>query len=62
MTYDDLIAHYGTPAAAAAARDLDRQIVFGWKLRGKIPLEQQVEYEVVTQGELKADLPEGFRE
>lgn len=62
MTYKELIKHYGTPAAAAAARKLDRQIVHGWKTRGRIPLDQQVEYEIATEGQLKADLPNGFRE
>lgn len=62
MTYDDLIAHYGTPAAAAAARGLDRQRVFGWKQRNRIPLEEQVEYEVVTEGKLRADLPDSVRQ
>lgn len=62
MTYEDLIAHYKAPAKAAAARGIDRQVVHGWKLRGRIPLDEQVQYEMLTDGKLKADLPEGFRE
>jgi len=58
MTYDDLIAHYGTPAAAAAARGIDRQRVHGWKKRDRIPTDDQIEYELVTEGALKADLPQ----
>ena len=61
MTYDDLIAHYGTPAAAAAARGIDRQRVHGWKKRDRIPTDDQIEYELVTEGALKADLPQAVR-
>ena len=62
MTYDDLIAHYGTPAAAAAARNIDRQRVHGWKKRDRIPTDDQIEYEVATKGALKADIPAAVRE
>jgi hypothetical protein len=61
MTYDELIAHYGTPAAAAAARGIDRQRVHGWKKRDRIPTDDQIEYELVTAGSLKADLPQAVR-
>ena len=62
MTYDELIAHYGTPAAAASARNIDRQRVHGWKTRDRIPTDDQIEYEVLTGGALRADLPEAIRE
>jgi hypothetical protein len=62
MTPADLIAHYGTQAAAANARGLDRQLIQGWVKRGSIPLDQQCEYEVASGGQLKADLPEGMRD
>jgi hypothetical protein len=61
MTYDQLVRYYGTPIAAAKARRIDRQRVHGWKKRGSIPLTDQVEYEVVTGGRLKADLPRAVR-
>lgn len=61
MTYDDLIAHYGTPAAAAAARKIDRQRVHGWKTRERIPTDDQIEYEVLTEGVLRADIPAQVR-
>jgi len=61
MTYTDLIAHYGTPAAAAAARGIDRQRVHGWMKRNRIPTDDQIEYEVLTAGALRADLPEAVR-
>ena len=61
MTYDELIAHYGTPSAAAAARGIDRQRVFGWKNRDRIPTDDQLEYEVLSAGALRADLPEAVR-
>ena len=61
MTYEELIAHYGTPAAAAAARDIDRQRVHGWKCRDRIPTDDQIEYEVLTGGKLRADVPPEIR-
>jgi len=61
MTYDELIAHYITPAAAAAARGIDRQRVHGWKGRERIPTDDQIEYEVLTNGALRADLPDQVR-
>jgi hypothetical protein len=61
MTYDELIAHYGSPAQAAAARGLDRQVLHGWKSRGSIPLEQQLQYELLTDGALKADISPELR-
>jgi len=60
MTYDDLIQHYGTEAEAARARDVPRQTVHRWKNR-TIPLDQQVAYELLTEGKLKAELPEQVR-
>lgn len=62
MTPKQLIDHFGTPAKAAAARGLDRQIVHGWQKRKSIPIEQQIAYEVVTDGKLRADLPEQVRQ
>lgn len=61
MTYDELIAFYGTPAAAAKAREIDRQRVHGWKLRDRIPTDDQIEYEVITGGALRADVPDEIR-
>ena len=62
MTYDDLIKYYdGSPAKAAAARGLDRQLLYSWKIRGAIPIDQQIEYEVVSKGGLRADLPKQIR-
>lgn len=60
MTYDELIAHFGTEAKAGAARQLPRQTVHRWKGR-EIPLDQQVQYEIVTRGALVADLPDEVR-
>ena len=62
MTPHQLIKHYGSAAKAAAALGTDRQVVHGWKKRGSIPLDQQCRYEVLTEGKLIADVPEGFRE
>lgn len=61
MTYDELIAHYGSESEAARARNIDRQRVHGWKNRPRIPTDDQIEYEVLTSGTLKADLPDSVR-
>ena len=61
MTYEDLISHFGSEAEAARARDIDRQRVHGWKKRGRIPTDDQIEYEVITSGALKADIPPELR-
>jgi DNA-binding transcriptional regulator Cro len=60
MSYDELITHYGSAEKAAAAIGLTRQGVFRWKGR-EIPLEHQVAYEGLTNGALRADLPEHVR-
>jgi hypothetical protein len=61
MTYNELIKHYGTEAGAARARNLDRQRVHAWKSRDRIPTDDQIEYELVSGGALKADIPEALR-
>ena len=61
MTYDDVVQHYGSAEKAADALGLTRQGVFRWK-GTQIPLDQQVAYEVATNGALRADLPESVRE
>lgn len=62
MSPDELLNHYGTKAAIAAAIGGDRQLVQGWFERGRVPLDQQTKYEVATNGALKADVSEEFRE
>ena len=61
MKYDELIDHYKTPAAAAAAINTDRQRVHGWKNLDRIPTDAQIQYEVATAGALRADLPAEIR-
>jgi hypothetical protein len=61
MTYDDLIAHYGTQAQAAAALGIDRQVVHGWSKRNSVPLDSQLQYEVATAGTLRADISDEMR-
>lgn len=62
VTYDDLISHYKTESDAARAIDVPRQTVHRWKKAGVVPLEQQVKYEVASNGNLRADLPDSIRE
>lgn len=60
MTYDDLISHYTTQAAAGEAlkqidgKGVAQSTVAGWKVEG-IPGPRQAQYELVTRGKLKAD-------
>ena len=62
MNPKDLIEFYGTQVAAARARNLDKQLIHGWIKRGSIPLAQQCKYEVVSGGQLKADIPPELRQ
>lgn len=55
MTYEDLIEHYGTQKAAAEALGLAQPSLDGWK-KG-IPPPRQAQYELLTEGKLKADRP-----
>ena len=61
MTYDELISHYQSEAAAARAVGYDRQRVHGWKNRDRIPTDDQIAFEVATGGELRADIPDEVR-
>lgn len=61
MTPDDLISHYHTQSAAAAAINRNRQTVHEWCKAGKLPLDAQVDWEVASEGKLKADLPDQVR-
>jgi DNA-binding transcriptional regulator YdaS (Cro superfamily) len=54
MTYSDLIAHFGTQVAAAAALGIHQSNVSDWKARGVIPPLRQLELERLTSGVLKA--------
>jgi hypothetical protein len=60
VTYDELIAHYGTQRAAGDALKVFDGIgvkqpsVAEWKEQG-IPAPRQAQYEVVTGGALRAD-------
>jgi len=59
MTLDDLIKHYGSQAEAARELGMHRQRVSRWA--EGIPIEAQIEIEVATKGQLKADLPSEVR-
>ena len=61
MTYDELIAHYSSESDAAAAIGVPRQTVHRWKSIPRIPTDQQIAFEVATNGELKADIPDQVR-
>lgn len=59
MTYDQLVKHFGSEADAGRAIGKNRQTVNRWKKA--IPLEEQINIEVLTRGELRADLPKSVR-
>ena len=66
MTFDQLLAHYGTQKKAAAAlaafgdgkggNGLAQSSISEWGERG-IPPARQAQYEILTKGKLKADRP-----
>jgi DNA-binding transcriptional regulator YdaS (Cro superfamily) len=60
MTYDQLIKHYGTQAAAAQALGLSQPSVWAWKDR-TIPYDRQCQIQVATNGKLKAKLEDDGR-
>ena len=62
MSPSELLTHYKTKAAIADAGGVDRQVVHGWFERGRVPLDQQTKYEVATDGVLKADISDEFRD
>lgn len=62
MTPNQLLKHYKTKAAIADAGGIDRQVVQGWFERDRVPLDQQTKFEVATNGDLKADVSDEFRE
>jgi len=55
VTYEELIAYYGTQKAAADALGLSQPSLDGWK-KG-IPPPRQAQYELLTSGALQADRP-----
>lgn len=61
MTYDQLIAHYGSQKAAGEAlkafgekEGVTQPSVAEWKENG-IPVQRQAQFEVLTGGKLKAE-------
>jgi hypothetical protein len=54
MTFDEVMAHYRTPAATARALGITRAAVCQWQGK-RIPLLRQMQLEVLTAGALKRD-------
>lgn len=56
MTVDQLIAFYEAKNKSSLARKINvcRSTITGWEQKG-IPLRNQTYFEVLTQGQLKAD-------
>lgn len=61
MTYEELIAHYGTQKAAGDVLGVSQPSVADWQ-KGGIPLPRQAQYELLSKGALKAELPESAKE
>lgn len=55
VTYDELIAFYGTAANAAGKIGVSRPLLSMWKKRGEIPLGRQALIQIQTRGRLRAD-------
>lgn len=54
MSYEELIQHYGSQAAAARALGLKPPSVSEWKDKG-VPIPRQAQYELLTKGRLRAE-------
>ena len=55
MTYIELINYYGSDLDIAYAIKVTTQCVDYWKKQKKIPRGKQFEFEVLTNGKLKAE-------
>lgn len=55
MTPQQVIDHYGTVASAARAINIKGPSFYGWMKDGRIPIDRQCQYEVVSGGKLIAD-------
>jgi len=58
MTYDEIIAFYGTARRAASKLGVTPPALAMWKRRGCIPDGRQALIHIQTRGRLKADKPE----
>ena len=55
MTPEQVVQHYGSQTAAAAALGYGQSSVANWIARGKVPALSQLKLEILTGGKLKAD-------
>lgn len=58
MNKKDAIEHFGSQQALADALGIKQPSVAAWK---NIPAIRQIQLEAITEGALRADLPEYFR-
>ena len=54
MNYTDIINFYGNQTAAGAAVGLAQCSISIWRKAGAIPINYQCQYEIITNGKLKA--------
>lgn len=53
MTPKQVIEHFKTQTAAAAALNIGQSAVANWCKRGSVPMLRQMQYEQLTKGKLK---------
>lgn len=58
MTFDQIVAHYGSVTAVHKALNISRQAVYYWKKKGNVPLTSQFMLERLTNGALTVTMPE----
>jgi hypothetical protein len=61
MTYDELIAYYGSQAEAARRLGLKQPSIFDWK-ESTIPYDRQCQIQIETDGQLIARREDDERE
>jgi transcriptional repressor of cell division inhibition gene dicB len=60
MKYEDLMDYFKSKRAIANAIDVSVQAVHTWWEKGKIPKGRQFQFEIITEGKLKADRNAGL--
>lgn len=59
--FKTLKKHYGTEAAACKAIGLTPQAMTNFKRNGRVPIEWQIQWELHSNGAVRADLPDAVR-
>lgn len=62
MTIDEVHNYFGSDGKACKALGQSRQAFTHWRIKGYIPPLQQLRFEQVTNGDLKADIVKPIRQ